>query len=423
MVVANDTFTRANSASSLGSTEEGRLAWSVSAGTTWGVSSGKAYCPTLGGGTIWPGPGGHAFVDIGSADMVVEVLITGTPPTASTCFGVVARYQDNVNFWTAFIQNGAGTPKLYCGPVVAGSVTYSVASGVVLSGSGPWLLKLVAKGDAVTVFVDGVVQGTVASSALDTQTKAGLMVGNAGATQALFENWGAMPYPASDGSALAQQIMLDSPVGYWPLDEASGSTANDRSGNGRNGTPTVGVTPHPGHAGMRAYDFDGGSGHNVSIAHNAALNLTTDLTVEWWFYLDTFVSNAGMGKSLAWRFDHGTDGIYFYLEQNSGSFWRYARLGMASYTGAVHHVVASFDSVANTFAFVLDGVVTAPVATGGPTGTRGTSDTSALLLGQYPLFGTIDGRMWDVALYNTVLSAARAKVHYQAGLRSGVSIG
>lgn len=36
--------------------------------------------------------------------------------------------------------------------------------------------------------------------------------------------------------SLADAIKLLSPLGYWPLDETSGTTANDRSGNARNGT-------------------------------------------------------------------------------------------------------------------------------------------------------------------------------------------
>ena len=41
--VASDTFTRANSAVTLGSTEVGALAWTANVGT-WGISSNQAYC-------------------------------------------------------------------------------------------------------------------------------------------------------------------------------------------------------------------------------------------------------------------------------------------------------------------------------------------------------------------------------------------
>lgn len=216
--------------------------------------------------------------------------------------------------------------------------------------------------------------------------------------------------------SLQRQVLADSPAGFWPLDEPSGAIAYDVSGAGRNGTPT-GTTAHAGHLGMRAYDFDGTD--QVSIAHNAALQPTT-FTLEWWFYLDTQVSNAGLGKNLAYRVDMGSDGAYFYIMQSSGVYWRYARLGWASIAGSVNHVVASFDAGTNAFSFVWNGVDTAPAATGGPQGSRNTGDSNALLLGKYPLFNTIDGRMWGCAIYNTVLPVARAKAHYRAGLRSGV---
>jgi hypothetical protein len=222
--------------------------------------------------------------------------------------------------------------------------------------------------------------------------------------------------------SLYKQVLQDNPVGFWPLDEASGTTANDRSGNGRNGTATAGVTPHAGYAGMRAFDFDADSNHNVAIAHNAALAPTGDMTIEFWSYLDTDVANSGLGKGFSWRVSPASDGVYFYIEQSSGSYWRYARMGWTSTqeVGNMHHVVCTFDSTANTFSFVWNGIAQTPVATGGPTGTRNTTDTNSVLLGQYPGFGTLDGRLWGVALYNTVLPLSRAQMHYRAGLRSGV---
>ena len=38
------------------------------------------------------------------------------------------------------------------------------------------------------------------------------------------------------------EILADSPVGYWKLNETSGTTAYDSSGNGNNGTLHGGIT-------------------------------------------------------------------------------------------------------------------------------------------------------------------------------------
>lgn len=47
---------------------------------------------------------------------------------------------------------------------------------------------------------------------------------------------------APPGSTLRDLILGRSPLAYWPLDDVSGSTMTDDSGNGRNGTYGVGVT-------------------------------------------------------------------------------------------------------------------------------------------------------------------------------------
>src|SRR5207244_13065391 len=40
---------------------------------------------------------------------------------------------------------------------------------------------------------------------------------------------------ADAGSAYELAVLADNPWGYWPLDDAAGAVATDRSGNGRNG--------------------------------------------------------------------------------------------------------------------------------------------------------------------------------------------
>lgn len=57
--------------------------------------------------------------------------------------------------------------------------------------------------------------------------------------------------PGGGGATLADAILALSPVGYWPLTETTGTTANDLSGNGRNGTYTG------------AYTLAGAGGHAV----------------------------------------------------------------------------------------------------------------------------------------------------------------
>lgn len=68
---------------------------------------------------------------------------------------------------------------------------------------------------------------------------------------------------------LEEAILALGPVGYWPLDEAAGSTATDQSGNGRNGTYT-GTYTLQGQDGLAT--FNGGY---VNIPDNDAFTINT----------------------------------------------------------------------------------------------------------------------------------------------------
>ncbi|MFZ5876736.1 MAG: hypothetical protein ACOYXU_10035, partial [Nitrospirota bacterium] len=83
-----------------------------------------------------------------------------------------------------------------------------------------------------------------------------------------------MPVQAYDGfdklarakiprTVLEAEILTDSPLGYWPLDETSGSVMVDRSGNGYDGVYVDGTTDlsvevsTTGQAKLRGIEFDG----------------------------------------------------------------------------------------------------------------------------------------------------------------------
>lgn len=88
------------------------------------------------------------------------------------------------------------------------------------------------------------------------------------------------------GADYAAEVLADSPVAYWKLDETSGTTATDSVG-GNNGTYTGGYTLNqPGipSTGRPSVLFDGTSGY-VNLGAPAALNLTAAWTLEAWVYL------------------------------------------------------------------------------------------------------------------------------------------
>lgn len=70
-------------------------------------------------------------------------------------------------------------------------------------------------------------------------------------------------------------------VAYWPLDEGSGKTATDVTGNGHNGTFFDSPKWVPGKFGM-ALEFDG-QNDRVVIKDDEALDITKHLTLMAWF--------------------------------------------------------------------------------------------------------------------------------------------
>ena len=68
-------------------------------------------------------------------------------------------------------------------------------------------------------------------------------------------------------------------VGLWHMNETSGTTVNDSSGRGNNGTAT-GTTIVDGKLG-KARSFNGSSDY-ASIPNNSSLNTTSQMTVEYW---------------------------------------------------------------------------------------------------------------------------------------------
>ena len=239
-------------------------------------------------------------------------------------------------------------------------------------------------------------------------------------------------------SALHQQIMQDAPSGYWPMDETSGSTVYDRAGNGRNGTITGGVTPSVGGpSGLRALAFDGTANAYVTIADNAVWSSHAGASGLWSYEVWLYRSSTGARKSFLSKGVAGGGNDYEILfEVTATDTFDHPVLTTAganvmsvlatgsSSLNTWQHVAATYDRAAQLLIVYVDGN-----EVGRDTTASGTSSDTAGAL----YFGTRNdgplgsatyawnGRMSNVAVYGTALSAARIKSHYRAGLRHGVS--
>lgn len=221
--------------------------------------------------------------------------------------------------------------------------------------------------------------------------------------------------------SIYHQVMSDSPVAYWPLDEASGTQAKDVSGNGHHGTYTGGFTlGSAGPGGGKAVDLDGSTGY-VDVGDDNAFT-STNLTAEGWVNRDNLTAASAMlitkvGASFGeWAIDTYAQAIVY---NNSGGVYCVTD-GAAMTVGTWAHLAMTFDGT--TLRLYRNG--TQESTSTSLAGARQGNTGDSVMLGRRQFTGSplyVDGRIAHCAYYSTVLSADRIKAHYRAGLRERVS--
>lgn len=170
-VVIGDTFSRADSSTSLGSAETGQ-AWTVLRGT-WGVLSARARVATVasGGDQL-------ALVDSGVSNVRVGARIYLSGLTSNT--GIVARSDGTTsNLLYAWVGNGN---SVRVGQVVAGSFT--ALANVPATWAEGDRLEMVVTGNTVELYQNTTLRTTVtANAALAALTQQGLLATATGTRQ------------------------------------------------------------------------------------------------------------------------------------------------------------------------------------------------------------------------------------------------
>ena len=106
-------------------------------------------------------------------------------------------------------------------------------------------------------------------------------------------------------------------VGYWLLNEGTGSKIFDLSGNGNTGTLQGDTHFVPGKFGS-ALDFDG-TGDYVDIPVSNSLNMTGDIFVSYWLYYRTVASNNYDGRVI-YPYSSGNGYEILHYIYTSGNF-------------------------------------------------------------------------------------------------------
>jgi hypothetical protein len=231
-----------------------------------------------------------------------------------------------------------------------------------------------------------------------------------------------------DAPSYAEEVLADVPLGYWRLDETSGTVMADSSGNGRNGAYN-GSGLVLASAGLlvadpadKAVEFPGSNGAYGVVSH-AAWQDAGSFTVEAWVKPNavtgnpTIASRYGDTFSMS-RFILRLDGDKPAFYTFSGGTLASAASATAVAVGQVYHLAGTYNASTGAMVLYVNGV---QVATATRAGVN--TGTIPLTIGARYSDGTagngrdvFNGRIDEVAYYGTALTADRVMAHYVAGL-------
>jgi hypothetical protein len=226
-------------------------------------------------------------------------------------------------------------------------------------------------------------------------------------------------------------ILADSPVGYWKLDETSGTTAADSSGNGRNGTysGSVRIGAPSINENIAAYSTSmNGTSNYVAIAYNAAF-ATTPLSLEAWVYPYDGGDNSGTVRNIfsctqsgGWDLSISSTGNSISCRAYIAGAYRALSYSPSYVPDSLYHVVMTYSgrylkfyvngSLIDTYDHGSDVAITYSVNNSRMIGAGPNNTTGADANSFY------SGRVSNVAYYNAALSDAQVLAHYEAGFTS-----
>jgi hypothetical protein len=130
-------------------------------------------------------------------------------------------------------------------------------------------------------------------------------------------------------------FIYSSLVGYWPLEEGSGLTTADASGNGFDGTLLNNPTWVSGRIGNGALEFDGVN-DRVDVGNPPALHITAAMTLAAWVWVDSIADN---GRVVTKGGASGSRGWSLNVENYGAWAFQIASSGSANVTVAVTNVI------------------------------------------------------------------------------------
>ena len=240
----------------------------------------------------------------------------------------------------------------------------------------------------------------------------------------------AAPGPASAAAT------VPAAAGSWPFSEGSGTTTADSSGNSHTGTLGSGATWAAPEVGAHSIATNGTAAGAVTVT-GAVVNTAASYTVSAWVYLNaattaaqTFVSINGLATGTG----STISGFYLQYQRVAGPNTFAFTVRASDATGSAvtqavgpanvvihtwYHLVAVYNSATPAISLYING--TLQQTTSYTTAWQATGNT---MIGQGYYGGTVDyvnGRIDDVAMYSSALSAAQVDALNQPTISAGFS--
>ena len=237
---------------------------------------------------------------------------------------------------------------------------------------------------------------------------------------------GFTPWEDADQSVskYSRAVLADGPVGYWKLDEVSGTTAADAVGETHltyGGGYTLNQTALCGE--RRAVDFDGTASTGASnLTPDSSLLILGDCTVEAWVNFGSFSGNSyvadisATGETEAdnylWSLTVSSTGfLRCFWEANSGTNQSVVSTTAQLTTGITSHIACVRDATAKTVTFFIDGVqYDSPAYSLNPTG----GANGEMYIGRHESGGESDAVIDEVAVYDKKLTPTQIANHFNA---------
>lgn len=214
------------------------------------------------------------------------------------------------------------------------------------------------------------------------------------------------------------------PVGEWKFDEGSGSTAYDTSGNNNNNTIVAAPDWVNGKYG-KALDFEADSSQYTYTADSTSLSLTGSLAIEAWIKPESITDATQFDIAGKWD-----DANQSYLLAQYGDELRLYVDSSSNYstTNAVnliagnwYHIVAIYNSTAQTVSFYVNGLPfaatvggTIPASIGDDAGRFHIGSQDSTAGGSAPS-NFYDGVIDQVVLFSGIRTAAQVAYDYNRG--------